>query len=344
MKKIMIVIASAAALGLGFWFLSGPKDQSGLANVRISQVGTEKHLMYLPLYVAMEEGIFEKNGLRVRLSFAGNDNQVVAAVIGGSADFGMGDPVFSAIAQERGGRVKTVALMITKLIIFGFTNNNNIGEIASPVDLDGLRIGSWPAPSTMYTQLAQIRKDYGLNLEIVEGAFNAQLALLEARRVDIALGLEPSVSLLEEKGYRAVLNLANFTDPQAITGLTTTERLIERNPELVQKVVNSMQQAHTLLLRDREAGIRTAKKLFPDLSHEIINNAIDRILQNEAYPVSVEVKGTYWQRSLQSRLDSGELKNPQPTEVAVDNSFAEQAFKKYVDNSFAERAFEQYGR
>lgn len=329
MKKLILLLILVVIIFSGYVFFGGKNTQNNLTDVNITQTGKEKFLLYLPLYVAMEEGIFEKNGLKVDLTFAGNDDQVVATIIGGDADFGMGDPIFSAIAQEKGGKVETVSLMITKLILSGYTKNPQITGIDTPKKLDGLRISSWPAPSTMYTQLDKLKKDDNLNLTIVEGAFNAQLALLEAGKVDIALDLEPAVSIVEDKGYKVVFELSEFTDSQAITGLTTTEKLIKQNPELVQKVVNSMQQAHTLLLNDKEVGIRVAKKLFPALSDKVINNAVTRILDKQSYPQSVEVKDAYWQRSLQSRLDSGELKNPQATDVAVDNSFALKAFEKY---------------
>lgn len=329
MKKILIALVLIIAIGAAFYLLNKPQDKDELLEVKITQAGKEKFLLYLPLYVAMEEGYFEKNGVKVDLSFAGNDDQVVATVIGGDADVGIGDPVFSAVAQEKGGKVKTVALMITKLVLTGYTKNLDIQEISTAKGLNGLRISSWPAPSTMYTQLEKLKKDDNLDLTIVEGAFNAQLALLEAGKVDIALDLEPAASIVEEKGYKVVFDLSKFTDPQAITGLTVTEKFINEKPEVVQKVVDSMQQAHSVIAKDKEIGVRVAKKLFPNLSDKVIRTAINRIVDKGSYPKSVEVKDYYWQKTLQSRLDSGELKKHQATDVAVDNSFAVKAFDKY---------------
>jgi ABC-type nitrate/sulfonate/bicarbonate transport system substrate-binding protein len=73
--------------------------QKAPEKVVIAQFGQAKFLLYLPLYIAMEEGLFAKRGMDVSLKFAGNDDQIFAAVLGGSADFGMGDPVFTAISK-----------------------------------------------------------------------------------------------------------------------------------------------------------------------------------------------------------------------------------------------------
>ncbi len=89
--------------------------------VTIAQFGKEKFLLYLPLYVAMEEGIFRGRGIHVELLFAGNDDQVFASVVSGEASFGVGDPVFAAIARERGGPGKIVGLLVTRLGLVGYT-------------------------------------------------------------------------------------------------------------------------------------------------------------------------------------------------------------------------------
>lgn len=332
MKKFIIILITV--LLCSFIYVLIPSDKSenkepSLQKVRIAQAGKEKFLLYLPLYVAMEEDLFTKQGLDVELSFAGNDDQVVATVIGNAADFGVGDPIFSAIAQEKGGKIKTVALMITKLTLTGYTKNTDLPIINKPQDLDGLKVSSWPAPSTMYTQLEQIKKDYNLNLGLIPGAFNAQLAMLEADKVDIAIDLEPAATLAEEKGYKVVLEFTRFMDPQAITGLTVKEEFIRQHPEVVQKVVNALQQAMTAIYKDKNIAYTVARKLFPDLSDKVIQNAVDRIVDNDSYPRSVEVSDKYWQRSIQSRLASGELANPQATDVATDNTFAKKAFEKY---------------
>lgn len=296
--------------------------------VTIAQFGKERFLLYLPLYVAMEDGLFAKRGLDVDLKFAGNDDQIFAAVIGGSADFGVGDPVFTAISHDKGGPGKVVAMMLTSLGTRGVTNNDKIPAIKSPKDMDGLRISSLPEPSTTYTILSEIKRNNHLDkMSIVQAAFGGQMALLESDKVDIATDLEPTVSIYEDKGYRVVLDLTPWMEPQAITGITTTEEEIKNHPEIAQKVVDAVQEAVNLMYSDPTSSYRVAKKIYPDLSDKVIRNAVDSLLSRHIYPHAVLVDDKLWQRTLKTRLDSGELKKPQATDVAVDNRFAIQAKK-----------------
>ncbi len=336
MKKIApLLILSALILGgLIFFFKKNSQEQitetTKVETIKISQFGKEKFLLYLPLYVAMEEGYFERNGLKPELIFAGNDDQIFATVISGEADFGVGDPVFTAIAAEKGLKAKTVALMITNLGLSGYTNKSNVPEIKKAGDLAGLRIGSFPAPSTAYTLLSEMKNKHPdlKDMQVVEGAFGTQLAMLEADKVDIAVDLEPTVSQAESKGYRVVFPMTPFIEQQAITGLMTTDKMIQSKSETVQKTVLSLQQAIDAIYKDQDIAYRVGQKLFPQLGQDVIHRAVDRMMKNAMYPRSIIIDNTYWQRTLKTRLDSGDLKKPQETSEAVDNRFAQEALKQ----------------
>lgn len=322
---LLVIIATSTCPALA---QDDPKDAPKREKVVIAQFGKEKFLLYLPLYVAMDEGLFAKQGLDVDLRFAGNDDQIFATVIGGSAQFGVGDPVFAAISREKGGPGKIVALMVSKLGISGYTNRDAVPVISAPQDATGLRIGSLPAPSTTYTLLREFVQQNNLkSTTLVQVAIGAQLAALEAGQIDIAVDLEPAISVAESKGYRVNFPFERFTEAQAITGISTLESTIEQRPELVQKVVSALQEGLHLLHRDGDAALRTAEKLFPNLPKEVVARAVKRIVDSGIHPRSAVVDAALWQRSLRTRLESGELKRPQSLDVTVDNRFALAASK-----------------
>jgi NitT/TauT family transport system substrate-binding protein len=302
-----------------------------LEKVKLAQFGQAKFLLYLPLYVAQEEGYFAEQGLDVEVKFAGNDDQIFAAVISGAVDYGMGDPVFTAIAAEKGFKAKTLAMLIANLGLMGYTNNSKISIIEKPEQLAGLRIGSFPAPSTTYTILQALKASTPSlsNMQIIQGQMGTQLAALEAGKTDIAVDLEPAVAIAESKGYRSILNLSKYTPPMAITGLMATEKHVTAHPDQAQRMVNALQKAVTAIYQTPDVALRTGHKLFPTLGDEVIKRAVDHMIRDALYPHSVVTTDEYWQRTIQSRLDSGELKKKQATSVAVDNRFAEKAFAQY---------------
>jgi NitT/TauT family transport system substrate-binding protein len=304
--------------------------QSANEKITIAQYGKAKILLYLPLYVAMEDGLFEKRGLDVDLRFVGTPDQVFAAVISKNAQFGIADPIFTAISHEKGGPGKVVAIFITKLAASGLANNVKVPVIRTLQDLNGWRVSSAPEPSTIFTLMSGLKRKYSLDVPIIQAPPGEQIALLDAGKADIALDFEPNVSIAEDKGYRVVFDFSRFADPQAITGVMVTEDFIKARPETIQKFVDSLQEAINLMYSDPQVALRASHKAFPDVSEKVIRNAINRMMSAGIYPRSVVALDDLWQRSLRVRLDSGELKKPQATDVTVDNEFARQAQKDLV--------------
>ena len=277
----------------------------------------------------MEEGYFAEQGLDVSLTFSGNDDQIAATVTGGHADFGVGDPIFSAIIQEKGGQLKTIATLVEKAPFIGYTNKNGISEINNLKSLNGLKVSSFPSPSTLYTNLTNLKNSNHLEMIVNPVAFGSQMAALEAGEVDIAMDLDPSVAVAEAQGYKAVISLGNFLPPQAITGITVREDFIKEHPEIVQRFLNALQKAITTFYRDKNIGIQVAKKVFPETDTQSLSRAVERSHKNAIYPEAITIKDNIWQQGIQERLNAGDLKNPQETDVATDNTFAKKAFEKY---------------
>ena len=310
------------AVIISIFLLFAAISKADVKHVRLAQFGQSKFLLYLPLYVAMEAGYLKDEGIEVSLVFSGNDDQTFATIASGSTQFAVGDPIFTAIAAERGFRAKTVALMIEKLALYGYTNHDELPLISNPNQLSSLRVGSFPSPSTTFTLLSRLNSGITPPMKIVQGAHGTQLGLLASNRVDIALDLEPTVSIAEAAGNRVVLDLARFTEPAAITGLMTSQKVIEQDPKLVQGVVAALQRALRLIDTDRAKVISIAQDLFPDIDHKIMERAVDRLRLTGCYPKRVNIPEQHWKTSQQIRVERGDLETIQPLEVAVDNRFA----------------------
>ncbi len=296
----------------------------------IAHWGKERILLYLPLYVAMEEGLFAKRGLDVHLKYSGNDDQVFASVMSGDADLGIGDPVFAAIARQRGFPGKVVAGVVVKLGLSGYTDRTDIPEILKVEQLAGLRIATFPAPSTTYTLLKDIIGKHQPTLsetKIVQMAIGAQAAALGAKSVDIATDLEPAVSIAESQGNRVVFSLDKFTPSLAITGLTTTEDVISKKEVSIGKAVSALDEALRLLNESPEIGIRVTQKIFPQLSKQVAVNAVTRLLKLSAFPKSAKISDENWQRTLQLRIASGDLKQLEKIEGTLESRFTDAAEK-----------------
>src|SRR3984957_7583943 len=97
----MSFVGRPALAGAAMSFVGRPALAADLKTVRFSEA--VHNLGYINLYVGMHSDIFKKNGLDMQVSAAGGDTQTFAAVLGGSADFAIGDATMAVISRENGG-------------------------------------------------------------------------------------------------------------------------------------------------------------------------------------------------------------------------------------------------
>ena len=119
------------------------KDQK----ITIAQFG---HLfIYLPIYIAKEKGFFQERGLDVTYVSTGGDEKTFAAVISGSAQFGVADPTFIAIARERGNKQgQIIANIIDGVPFWGVSKSDK--KIDKIEDFANMRVATYPSPSTSF--------------------------------------------------------------------------------------------------------------------------------------------------------------------------------------------------
>src|SRR5271167_1554217 len=69
-------------------------------------------MLYLPLYVGLDEGFFTKEGLDLTKETAGAPSTALSAVLSGSAQFSLHGPEWSAIAASKGAPVEIIANVV----------------------------------------------------------------------------------------------------------------------------------------------------------------------------------------------------------------------------------------
>lgn len=87
LKSLLVAVSLACASS--FTAVSTAHAET---KVRINQAF--QSVLYLPLYIAKEKGFFADQGIDVDISTGGGGTQSWAAVISGSADFSIQDPLF----------------------------------------------------------------------------------------------------------------------------------------------------------------------------------------------------------------------------------------------------------
>jgi NitT/TauT family transport system substrate-binding protein len=284
-------------------------------------------LIYLPVYIAQQNGYFASQGLDVSAVTTGNDDKTFAALVSGDAQFGVSDPTFAAIARSRGNGGKVVAAVVGGLPFWGVANDAKIAPITDAMDLKGHSVATYPAPSTAYTLQAAMFKSAGLTPDIRQAAYGTLLPLLESGQVDIALELEPNVSTAVKNGSHIVYSLAKTTPDFLITGVEVTDDFAKQHRDTVGKFVAALDAAEKFAHAHPEEAVKAAQKHFPDLPPDVIDHAVRRMLDEGTMPASAVVSEKGWTNALQLRVDAGDLPSLEAAAGTLDNSFAQQAQK-----------------
>ena len=87
MKKIIATLLTAFLFLLP---LAACKEGGTGTTVRLNEV--THSVFYAPLYLAIEQGYFEENGITVELTNGGGADKSMTAVLSGTADIGLMGP------------------------------------------------------------------------------------------------------------------------------------------------------------------------------------------------------------------------------------------------------------
>ncbi|HEB87581.1 MAG TPA: ABC transporter substrate-binding protein [Gammaproteobacteria bacterium] len=297
-----------------------------LQKITIAQFG---HVfLYLPLYVAKNKGFFKEQGIDVTLVSTGGDEKTFAAVSSGSAQFGVADPVFTAIARERGQGGKVVASVVNGVAFWGITFRDDISPIQGPEGFAKLRVAAYTAPSTNYTVMKKVLQNSSgtpVDATIVEGAFGSLVAMLKADQADVAMELEPVASIAVASGAKVVYSLAESFGDFAFTGLTVTDQYLQSKPETVQAAVTALAKAADYIYADFEGAFDVAVHEFPDIDKSILRNALRRLIDDHVIPRSVVLSEESWNKAVDLRKEVGDIKSGGAYAENVDMTFARKA-------------------
>jgi NitT/TauT family transport system substrate-binding protein len=321
-------IAAAIMILVGFapWNVQASEATKALTEVTICQYGDL--LIYLPLYIAQDQKFFEQEGLKVKFINGGGDDKTFAALAGGSAQFGVSDPTFTAIAREKGQRAVVIGTVVAGATYWGVTWNDSIKPTTTVSGLKDLRIATYEAPSTNYALMAKSIKEHKAEMgtaSIVQGSYGGLLAMLKAGKADVAMELEPAASTAVKEGAHIVFSYPEMYGPFMLTGLYVLENYRDQNRDAVQGVVNALELATRYAHANPTGAIDVARRKFPEVDPQVVRSAVERMINAETLPPHVTMDPKGWENTINVRVELGDLKDRVAADRTLDPSFAANA-------------------
>jgi NitT/TauT family transport system substrate-binding protein len=325
--------ALAATLGVARTTPAAAADQ---VSVQLDWVVRGNHAMF---FVAQAKGYFEKNGIEVTAIRKGTGSPDAMRLVGnGNADFGFGDLPTLLVARSQG--VPAVAIVAVNqrspLAMIALSKSH---PLKSPQDLKGLNIGIHPAGSTYIFYRAFLATN-GLSegvmkMSTVSPPYENYLLL---GRVDAVPGyLDAEVPELEAKaggpGSLSILQGSDYGYKAYGSGLFTSEAMIAEHADVVQRFVDAYLQAFADVAKDPEEAADIVAKALPEYAakRDVLVAQLKADIAATFFNDDTKANGIgwmtaeHWQRTEDTLVQQGALKEAIPVEKAFDNSFVEAA-------------------
>ncbi len=322
--KPLSFFARAFALAMTVSLLASPASAQN-KKVTISQAF--QSMLYLPLYVGINNGLFAKQGLDVTKETAGAPSAALAAVISGSAQFSLHGPEWPAIAASKGAPVQIVANCVNGAAVWIATTPDF--KFNSIKDLKGETIVTGQMPTTSTSLFLKLFKENGMDpekdIKMLQVPLGTEIGAFMAGQGKVAVMYEPGLDQAVAKGMKVVLGFPKLYGPYAFSAITTRT---DADPDTVQKFVNGMEAALRSIRADPAGAIAIAKKEFPTLDPMVVESAVKRMIEDNVYPPSVDIT-------------PAALKVSMDTQIALGNLAAQPVYDKFIVGSYIKKALAQ---
>ncbi|BCJ85791.1 ABC transporter substrate-binding protein [Effusibacillus dendaii] len=299
-----------------------PESVSKTKNVMVTEAFHS--LLYLPLYVGNKQGFFDQNGIHITsIRAAGSGPTALASVLSGEAQFSVHGPEHVAFARDKGGDARAVSAVANSAPVWILAKEGV--KIDSARDFRGKKIVVGLAPGTSNTLLKLLLSKNNIDLKdvtITEVQNGSELGPVLAGQADIAVAYEPQVDQGVAQGLKIVYQFTNDYPDYAFSTVNTSQALIEKDPDLVKKFVLSVQESLDYMHKDPDKAKEIARKEFPDLSPDVVNQAVQRMIDSNVYPKTSLVNEAAFKNAMDVQTFVGNLKKDVSYTDIVNPSFA----------------------
>lgn len=331
MKKISILLVVLMSAFSILFVGCGKKDDN---KVRISEV--THSLFYAPLYVAINNGYFEDEGLEIELTNAGGSDTVMSSLISNSADIGLMGPESAVYVRNNG--MENAPIIFAQLTACDgsfLVGRNDEADSFTWESLKGKHIiagrkGGMPAMTLQY-----ILEQHGLKPGAVLGenvdtimdtsiAFNLTASSFVAGTGDYCTIFDPTASQCEIDGTgHIVAALGDEVSDIPYTCFVATSKYMDKNGKKIDKFMRALKKGYDYLMSATDAQIISSlKPSFNTTSDELILASVKNYIRIGAYASSFVLKESSWNNMLDIIDNAGELTNRVAWNDAVNTSFA----------------------
>ena len=334
MKKKLVVFFCVCTLMVTMMagVLTGCKKeaQTGLTRVVLNEVAHS--IFYAPMYVAIEEGYFEEEGIDLELVTGFGADKTMTALLTGEADIGFMGPETTVYTYQEG--MEDYAVNFAQLtqragnFLVGREENAAFSwdSIKGSTVLGG-RAGGMPEMVFEYV-LKKHNIDPKKDLTIDQSIdFGSTAAAFSGGQGDYTVEFEPHATALEVKGDGYVIaSIGEESGYVPYTAFSARKSFIEENPEILQAFTDAMQKGMDYV--NSHTAEEVAKVILPQFEGTDINDAtmiIERYQAQDTWKDTLVFEEEAFLLLQDILRDARNLTNTVPYEELVNTEFAAKA-------------------
>lgn len=226
--------------------------------------------------VAIDRGIYADAGLEVEAVRGFGGIRTTNEIDQGLFEFGYGNPLGVILNRAKGGKTRLVGAINDRWPA-GLCFVTEHHDLSTPADLAGLTVGGGQFSPVQVMMPAWLERN-GVNRDAVK-LLQMDPAVVDASliegKIDAAECWEGSNKALIEKRARDAGVTIDWIEYEAHnleiygSGLVTSDKLIEENPDLVQRFVTATYEGYRWANENPEAATDILVKLFPVLAQDV---------------------------------------------------------------------------
>lgn len=337
-KRIVAIFSVIAIIGATFMGCSKVNDKrtesTNLKTIRLNEV--VRSVFYAPMYVAINEGFFEEEGLSIDLSTGQGADKTMQQLLSGNVDIGFSGPEQVVYIYNQGREDYPVVFgQLTQRdgsFLVGREEEENFDwSSLKGKEIIGGRPGGIPEMALEY-----VLKQNGLNPEndvkmVTNVDFTATAGAFKSGIGDYVALFEPTATMLEKDGAgNIVSSIGNEAGNISYTCFYTTKSYMDENPDIIQKFTNAIYKGQQWVQQHTSEEVADSIiSFFPGTDKEVIVKVIDNYKNIEAYSETPEVSedGLNKLMDIIQGYDESLITERPNFNIIVNNSFAKQAIK-----------------
>ena len=327
MKKITLALLLLVLIFSPVLGLVGCK-QSTPNTIRINEV--THSVFYAPLYLAINLGFMEDEGLTIDLAAAEGSNTSMATLLSNNCDIALAGPETVVYVAAGEAQIQPVVFgQLTKRdgsFLVSKTNIQNFNwstHLKNKTVIAG-RAGGLPAMTFEWVvnSLGMFRGN-GITLD-TDTSFAMQVPTFEATSAEFCTMFEPTASEFQAagKGY-IVASIGEQSGEIPYTCFIAKPEYLRNNSEKIQRFLRAIKRAYTYIYTAEESDVAEAlKSSFPSTSKESLEYAIHSYKQIDAWMATPAMTESSYNRLIEVLKNSSDFNQNVSYSTVVDNTYA----------------------